>query len=125
MNVFDIKIHSVAANEYMGFGLSGSTTVTLMRGADPTITYVDDDTGPVAIDYYLSEYVQVRIQWKHTSLLSRQRRYACKCLYAHFNSIFIKIVVNFVTKGGTFGNPAISMSPRMCLQIWKQVQEFD
>ena len=31
-----------------------------MRGADPTIAYVDDDMGPMAIDYYLSDYVQVK-----------------------------------------------------------------
>jgi hypothetical protein len=49
-------------NEYMGFGLSGSNTTTLMRGADPTITYVDDDNGPVATDYFLSDYVQVIIR---------------------------------------------------------------
>lgn len=45
----------------MGFGLSGATDRTLMRGADVTIAYVDDDTGPIAIDYFLSEYVQVLV----------------------------------------------------------------
>ena len=43
----------------MGFGLSGATDRTSMLGADATIAYVDDDTGPTAVDYYLSGYVQV------------------------------------------------------------------
>lgn len=43
----------------MGFGLSGSSTETLMRGADATITWVDVDSGPMAVDYFLSDYVQV------------------------------------------------------------------
>ena len=43
----------------MGFGLSGSTSQTLMRGADATITWVDDTTGAQAVDYFLSDYVQV------------------------------------------------------------------
>lgn len=49
----------VTTNEYMGFGLSGLTDRTLMLGADATIAYVDDDTGPTAVDYHLSGYVQV------------------------------------------------------------------
>ena len=44
----------------MGFGLSGSTSFTLMFGADPTITWVDQTDGPHAVDYYLSAYTQVR-----------------------------------------------------------------
>ena len=44
----------------MGFGLSGSTSATLMFGADPTIAWVDETDGPQAVDYYLSGYTQVR-----------------------------------------------------------------
>ena len=44
----------------MGFGLSGSTSNTLMFGADPTIAWVDETDGPQAVDYYLSAYTQVR-----------------------------------------------------------------
>ena len=43
----------------MGFGLSGSTSSTLMFGADPTIAWVDETDGPQAVDYYLSAYTQV------------------------------------------------------------------
>lgn len=47
----------------MGFGLSRSTTRTLMLGADPTIAWVDSTTSePQAIDYHLSSYSQVK-QW--------------------------------------------------------------
>ena len=44
----------------MGFGLSGSTSATLMFGADPTIAWVDDIDGPQAVDYHLSAYSLVR-----------------------------------------------------------------
>jgi len=50
-----------STNQYMGFGLSGSTERTLMFGADPTITWVDETDGPQAVDYHLSAYTQVRI----------------------------------------------------------------
>lgn len=43
----------------MAFGLSGSTSDVLMIGADPVITWMDDETGANAEDYYLSAYVQV------------------------------------------------------------------
>ena len=43
----------------MGFGLSGSSSGTLMLGADPTIAWVDPLDGPQAVDYYLSAYTQV------------------------------------------------------------------
>ncbi len=46
-------------NQYNGFGLSGSDASTLMLGADAVITWVDDDLGPHAEDYYLNEYLQV------------------------------------------------------------------
>ena len=51
--------------EYMGFGLSGATDLTSMLGADTTIAYVDGDTGPTAVDYYLSGYVQVFNRGSH------------------------------------------------------------
>ena len=50
---------STSTNQYMGFGLSGSTSSTLMFGADPTIAWVDETEGPRAVDYYLSAYTQV------------------------------------------------------------------
>ena len=43
----------------MGFGLSGSTSRTFMIGADPVITWVDETTGPHAVDYFLTGYFQV------------------------------------------------------------------
>ena len=43
----------------MGVGLSGSSEMTLMLGADAVITWVDSDSTPHAEDYYLSNYVQV------------------------------------------------------------------
>ena len=46
----------------MGFGLSGSRTRILMIEADPTIAWVDSETGqPHAVDYHLSAYTQVII----------------------------------------------------------------
>ena len=45
----------------MGFGLSGSTSSTLMFGADPTITWVDTNSQPNAVDYHLSDYSQVEL----------------------------------------------------------------
>ncbi|XP_064399010.1 mucin-2-like isoform X2 [Halichondria panicea] len=47
-------------NQYMGFGLSGSTSRTFMLGADPVITWVDETTGPHAVDYFLTGYFQCR-----------------------------------------------------------------
>ena len=52
-------LSSTSTNQYMGFGLSGSTSSTLMVGADPTIVWVDETDGPQAVDYYLSAYTQV------------------------------------------------------------------
>ncbi len=46
-------------NQYMGFGLSGNTSRTHMIGADPVITWVDETTGPHAVDYFLTAYSQV------------------------------------------------------------------
>ena len=45
----------------MAFGLSGDQTQTLMIGSDVIVAYVDADEGPVAEDYYLSAYTQVRM----------------------------------------------------------------
>ena len=50
------------ANTWLGFGLSGSTSRTLMFGADVSIVWVDETDGPQAVDYYLSAYTQVSIQ---------------------------------------------------------------
>eukprot|EP00731_Ephydatia_muelleri_P026197 Em0018g297a len=51
---------TTTASEYIGFGLSGSNSVTVMLGADPTITWVDNVGVAHAEDYYLSGYVQCR-----------------------------------------------------------------
>ena len=55
----------------MGFGLSGSTSSTLMFGADPTIAWVDETDGPQAVDYYLSAYTQVGT-WNSNDHVSRE-----------------------------------------------------
>ena len=62
MNIVSHTCSDVTTNEYMGFGLSGATDRTSMLGADATIAYVDDDTGPTAVDYHLSGYVQVTVK---------------------------------------------------------------
>ena len=50
---------TTTTTEYIGFGLSGSGATTVMLGADPTITWVDNMGVAHAVDYYLSDYVQV------------------------------------------------------------------
>jgi hypothetical protein len=45
--------------QYLGFGLSGSDTQTLMLGADATIAWVDENGMAQAQDYFLENYVQV------------------------------------------------------------------
>ena len=45
--------------QYLGFGLSGSNSATSMFQADATIAWVDDNGRAQALDYYLSNYVQV------------------------------------------------------------------
>ena len=45
--------------QYLGFGLSGSTSFTSMFKADATIAWVDGNGMAQAQDYYLSNYVQV------------------------------------------------------------------
>ncbi len=57
----------------MGFGLSGNTTRTHMIGADPVITWVDETTGPHAVDYFLTGYFQVRQQLSVCVLLNEWR----------------------------------------------------
>ena len=49
--------------QYMGFGLSGSGTRTLMDGSDVTIAWIDNSLGPMAQDYHLrrNERTQVNI----------------------------------------------------------------
>ncbi len=48
-----------SVDQYMGFGLSGSDSSTLMFGADATITWVDTSSQANAVDYHLSAYTQV------------------------------------------------------------------
>ena len=45
--------------QYLGFGLSGSSSVTSMFRADVTIAWIDNNGMAQAQDYYLSDYVQV------------------------------------------------------------------
>ena len=49
----------LSATQYLGFGLSGSVSQTLMFRADATIAWVDENGMAQAQDYYLSNYVQV------------------------------------------------------------------
>ena len=44
--------------QYLGFGLSGSESQTLMFGADATIAWVDSNGQGRAQDYFLSQYTQ-------------------------------------------------------------------
>ena len=66
-----LSMYSTSTNQYMGFGLSGSTSRTLMFGADPTIAWVDETDGPQAVDYYLSAYTQVGT-WNSNDYVSRE-----------------------------------------------------
>ena len=66
-----LSAYSTSTNQYMGFGLSGSTSRTLMFGADPTIAWVDEMDGPQAVDYYLSAYTQVGT-WNSNDHVSRE-----------------------------------------------------
>ena len=43
----------------MAFGLSGSESMTRMQGADATVAWVDNEMGPMAQDYFLSDYQPV------------------------------------------------------------------
>ena len=55
---FLFVVHTI--DQYMAFGISGSTTSTNMVGADVVVTWINDD-GPNAIDYYLTSRQQVSI----------------------------------------------------------------
>ena len=46
-------------DQYMAFGISGSTTSTNMVGADVVVTWINND-GPRAVDYYLIDRQQVQ-----------------------------------------------------------------
>ena len=49
-------------NTYLGFGISGSDTRTLMIGADITAVWIDRDSNQGRVDdYYLSAYGQVSV----------------------------------------------------------------
>ena len=52
-------LNSNSTIQYLGFGLSGSATQTLMFQSDATIAWVDQNGQGQAKDYYLSSYVQV------------------------------------------------------------------
>ena len=47
-------------DQYMAFGISGSSTSTNMVGADVVVTWINND-GPSAVDYYLTDRQQVAI----------------------------------------------------------------
>ena len=47
-------------DQYMAFGISGSTTSTNMVGADVVVTWINSN-GPSAVDYYLTERQQVSV----------------------------------------------------------------
>ena len=47
--------------QYLGFGLSGSNSMTSMFQADATIAWIDNNGMAQAQDYYLSNYVQVSV----------------------------------------------------------------
>ena len=58
---YTCKAYSVllfSIDQYMAFGISGSSTSTNMVGADVVVTWINDD-GPSAIDYYLTDRQQV------------------------------------------------------------------
>ncbi|XP_013385793.1 protein Skeletor, isoforms B/C [Lingula anatina] len=48
----------IANGDYMSFGPSGSDTSTKMIGADVVITWYDEQSGPMAVDYYITQYSQ-------------------------------------------------------------------
>ncbi|XP_071947176.1 protein Skeletor, isoforms B/C-like [Antedon mediterranea] len=57
-DVIDIQLRGrVNVNDYMAFGLSGSTSSTLMFGADVTVAWFDGNIGR-AQDYKLTAYAQ-------------------------------------------------------------------
>ena len=52
-------MYTCSTPQYLGFGVSGSDTQTLMLGADATIAWVDEKGIAQAQDYFLGNYVQV------------------------------------------------------------------
>ncbi len=62
-NIYSCGIYIHRTIQYMGFGLSGSGTRTLMDGSDVTIAWIDNSLGPMAQDYHLrrNERTQVNI----------------------------------------------------------------
>ena len=54
-----IFMHVLEKGEYMAFGLSGQETSSSMINADVAVTYLDGNK-PMAVDYYLTQYAQVR-----------------------------------------------------------------
>ena len=47
-------------DQYMAFGISGSSTSTNMVGADVVVTWINNN-GPSAVDYYLTDRQQVAV----------------------------------------------------------------
>ena len=53
--------HYIDADEYMAFGISGSTSRSQMVGADVIVTYYTAAAEPMAVDYKLTAQAQVRL----------------------------------------------------------------
>lgn len=50
----------ISLNEYLAFGISGSSSATLMIGSDVAVVWFDpSDSQPRAVDYQLNDYSQV------------------------------------------------------------------
>ena len=54
-NILAITVES----GYLAFGLSGSSSASVMKGADVVVVYVDKDGNPQAVDYTINDYSQV------------------------------------------------------------------
>lgn len=51
----------ISLNEYLAFGISGSSSATLMMGSDVAVVWFDpSDSQPRAVDYHLNDYSQVK-----------------------------------------------------------------
>ncbi|XP_071827063.1 protein Skeletor, isoforms B/C-like [Apostichopus japonicus] len=49
----------ISLNEYLAFGISGSSSATLMMGSDVAVVWFDpSDSQPRAVDYHLNDYSQ-------------------------------------------------------------------
>ena len=82
MFLYDIDLFFVvcfSTTQYLGFGLSGSTTATSMFEADATIAWVDENGMAQAQDYYLSNYVQVSHYSSYLALCMGLTTF--KCIY--------------------------------------------